>query len=100
MLKSLMSPASNVPQDHVEAYGSRWFGVSIGEERNDITLDITDRYRKLALMNLNFEQATQFPALISFVGETGAGKSSLVNALIKVCSICYIIKFLGIEFFI
>lgn len=84
MLQSIMNPTKSKPQDHLAAYDSKWFGVNIDQEKNDITLDITSRYRKLAMMNTSFGQTSQFPALISFVGETGAGKSSLVNALIKV----------------
>ena len=84
MLQSIMNPTKGKPQDHLAAYDSKWFGVNIDQEKNDITLDITSRYRKLAMMNASFGQTSQCPALISFVGETGAGKSSLVNALIKV----------------
>jgi len=84
MLQSIMNPTKSKPHDHLAAYDSKWFGVNIDQEKNDITLDITTRYRKLAMMNASFGQTSQFPALISFVGETGAGKSSLVNALIKV----------------
>lgn len=84
MLQSIMNPTKGKSQDHLAAYDSKWFGVNIDQEKSDITLDITTRYRKLAMMNASFGQTSQFPALISFVGETGAGKSSLVNALIKV----------------
>ncbi|KAF8462152.1 acyl transferase/acyl hydrolase/lysophospholipase [Kalaharituber pfeilii] len=87
MLQSIMSSTEKKDQSHLDAYGSKWFGVSIDQERKDLTLDITSRYRRLAMMNAYFGHMSQFPALISFVGETGAGKSSLVNALIKVMPI-------------
>ena len=90
MLDSLMAPTSNTPHDHVNALESKWFGVTIGwqgdgddvDRHQAIHLDTTSRYRELSMDAKPTEH--QFPALVSFIGETGSGKSSLVRALVKV----------------
>ena len=70
---------------HAMDYMTKWFGVTIqpGDD-GDVSLQTTPRYRELSVgvgVELN-----QFPSLISFVGETGAGKSTLISALMKVSS--------------
>lgn len=62
---------------------TKWFGVTIqpGEE-GDVSLQTTPRYRELSV-GVGVDNH-QYPALISFVGETGAGKSTLISALMKV----------------
>ena len=90
MLATLMTPTSNTPHDHVNALESKWFGVTIGwqgdgddvDRHQAIHLDTTSRYRELSMDAKPTEH--QFPALVSFIGETGSGKSSLVRALVKV----------------
>ena len=81
MLQSLMGKKENDRQEHLQAEGSRWFGINFN---GPVALDITERYRKIAMANTDIRHREAYPALVSFVGETGAGKSSLVNALIKV----------------
>jgi hypothetical protein len=68
---------------HAMDYITKWFGVTIqpGDE-GDVSLQTTPRYRELSVGG-GVEQ-NQYPALISFVGETGAGKSTLISALMKV----------------
>jgi len=91
MLASLMTPTSNTASDHVDALESKWFGVTVSqqgdgddmEKHQGVHLDITSRYRELSMDSKSTEH--QFPALVSFIGETGSGKSSLVRALVKVC---------------
>ena len=91
MLASLMAPTSNTANDHVDALESKWFGVTVGQQgdgkdmgkHQGANLDITSRYRELSMDAKSTEH--QFPALVSFIGETGSGKSSLVRALVKVC---------------
>ena len=89
MLASLLTPTPNTDQDHVDALDSKWFGVTLSrqedsdvDEQHGVHLDITSRYRELSMDARPTEH--QFPALVSFIGETGSGKSSLVRALVKV----------------
>ncbi|KAA8903651.1 hypothetical protein FN846DRAFT_779968 [Sphaerosporella brunnea] len=72
--------AKTADLQHQANYGSKWFGVSIRD--NMVSLNTTSRYRELSMdMDMDSEQ---YPALISFVGITGAGKSTLINALVNV----------------
>ncbi|KAF8242916.1 hypothetical protein K440DRAFT_664454 [Wilcoxina mikolae CBS 423.85] len=68
---------------HAMDYITKWFGVSIqpGDE-GDVSLQTTPRYRELSVGGGVTQN--QYPALISFVGETGAGKSTLISALMKI----------------
>lgn len=70
---------------HAMDYMTKWFGVTIqpGDD-GDVSLQTTPRYRELSV-GVGVEM-NQFPSLISFVGETGAGKSTLISALMKVSS--------------
>jgi hypothetical protein len=65
---------------HVADYCSKWFGVNIKE--NESVLNTTTRFQELARASGSRDE--QYPALISFLGDTGAGKSSLITALVKV----------------
>jgi ABC-type multidrug transport system fused ATPase/permease subunit len=66
---------------HIGDYPSKWFGVTIPEEHDEKPcLNVTNRLRDLTV-HLNKDQ---YPSLVSFVGETGQGKSTVINALIKV----------------
>lgn len=68
---------------HLSACSSKWFGVScVGEAAS---LRVFSRLRDLTI-DADFEQ-NQYPALISFIGETGTGKSTIISALMKVCGI-------------
>lgn len=69
-------------QRHADDVDTTWF--SVGLEEGDGGLPILyahDRYADLMALN-PAENTTRYPALVSFVGQTGAGKSSLLKILI------------------
>lgn len=71
---------------HEQDKKGRWFIA--GSARSDGSygiLFVTDRFEFLTTRGDMQSQSTlkQFPSLISFIGETGAGKSTLIRALIK-----------------
>ncbi|KAF8241567.1 hypothetical protein K440DRAFT_569550 [Wilcoxina mikolae CBS 423.85] len=83
ILHSILHPVAENEQDgiHWRDYNSKWFGVS--SEGEVASLSTTNRYRELTMdadCELSF---LRYPSLISFIGETGAGKSTLISALIK-----------------
>ncbi|KAF8457059.1 hypothetical protein BDZ91DRAFT_800794 [Kalaharituber pfeilii] len=71
---------------HEIALKSKWFGVTIDSNSSNVKFDITGRYLELSMTNTALNQQKNFPAWISFVGETGTGKSSLINGLVKITS--------------
>ncbi|OCT45695.1 hypothetical protein CLCR_01405 [Cladophialophora carrionii] len=62
---------------------AEWFRVTMasltaqGEEPN---LQVTDRFRRLCNPSAQFSLG-QYPSLVSFIGDTGVGKSTLVRAM-------------------
>lgn len=83
ILHSILHPVEMKEQDdiHWRDYNSKWFGVS--SEGEVASLSTTNRYRELT-MDADCEPSfLRYPSLISFIGETGAGKSTLISALVK-----------------
>jgi hypothetical protein len=56
-----------------------WFGTAVDMAANTLSLNFTDR-----LSSLGSRSDQKVPSIISFMGETGAGKSGLVQSLLKV----------------
>jgi hypothetical protein len=79
LLQSLSPAAEERDELHRKNYETKWFGVTTG---NEFTLNTTSRFSEICVSNGIGRD--QHPALVSFVGETGAGKSSLITSLVKV----------------
>ena len=63
---------------------AEWFTVNSGSlEDSEPTVQITDRFRKLCDPRYvsNRTNSEPCPSIVSFIGTTGAGKSTLVNAV-------------------
>ena len=82
----LHSEANNELQAklHENDRKAEWFTVNSGSlEDPEPTVQITDRFRKLCdprYVNSR-SNSEQCPSIVSFIGTTGAGKSTLVNAV-------------------
>ncbi|KAG5758333.1 hypothetical protein H9Q72_013528 [Fusarium xylarioides] len=82
---SSFSPASHFQRDET----SKWFGLHItsppGRKDRIATLVETTRFSSLLEESLHFHKRSpkrQYPSICSFVGDTGAGKSTLIRSLI------------------
>jgi len=70
---------------HEYNLSTKWFGVTTDNESSEkATFYSFDRFRSLLVYDTQVENAYQFPSITSFIGDTGAGKSTLINALMKV----------------
>jgi hypothetical protein len=62
---------------------SSWFGTGKDGDTGDFVFRDFGRYSRLVEELSSRRRQTRFPALVSFVGQTGAGKSSLIRLLIE-----------------
>jgi energy-coupling factor transporter ATP-binding protein EcfA2 len=69
-------------QMHLEDENTSWFGV-LADSAGDLYFHDWGRYEEFFAQSRAGSKNVQFPGLISFVGPTGAGKSTIVKALVK-----------------
>ncbi|KAK4185799.1 hypothetical protein QBC35DRAFT_502844 [Podospora australis] len=76
---------SNFEQLHQEDKPARWFSVKKGKDTSDQPeLWLYDRFRRLCDPNSTGNRVTvnHYPSIISFIGRTSAGKSTIVRAML------------------
>jgi hypothetical protein len=67
---------------HVKDEDTSWFGTG-RDEQDDVVFQDFGRYARLMAEKSARHRRVRYPALVSFVGQTGAGKSSLIRLLIE-----------------
>jgi len=83
-LRSILSPPSDPFEQqylHVEDEDTTWFGVARDSSGQPIFQDY-GRYAAIMADSNTGEHQLRFPELVSFIGQTGAGKSTIVKMLI------------------
>lgn len=78
---------------HQRDEASRWFQVIQRDFGSGPTpyIQVTDRFRQLCnpgMLN-NDAVAPQYPGFVSFIGETSAGKSTLIKAMLLMGHLCF-----------
>jgi hypothetical protein len=68
---------------HDQDEDSCWFGTGKDGDTGETVFRDFGRYSRLLEELSSRRRLTRFPALVSFVGQTGAGKSSLIRLLIE-----------------
>ena len=84
-LKATFNPPSDPgvqEKMHLEDEDTTWFGIARDATGRPIFQDY-GRYATLIANSASREYRTRFPRLVSFIGQTGAGKSTLVKMLIE-----------------
>jgi len=66
---------------HVEDEDTTWFGLTRDKE-NRSTFEDYGRYSAIMAESNNGEHQFRYPQLVSFIGQTGAGKSTIIKMLI------------------
>ena len=83
-LKETFAPPDNPKiqqRMHIEDEDTTWFGIA----RDATNMPIFQDYGRYATLMANSAtgELTRYPQLVSFIGQTGAGKSTLVKMLIE-----------------
>jgi energy-coupling factor transporter ATP-binding protein EcfA2 len=84
-LKQTFNPPSDPETQsrmHIEDEDATWFGIGRDGANRPIFQDY-GRYATLMANSATGEHAARYPQLVSFIGQTGAGKSTLVKMLIE-----------------
>ncbi|OAQ58750.1 ABC transporter domain-containing protein [Pochonia chlamydosporia 170] len=69
---------------HEADTGSLWFGLTPGKRVDQPELVNTDVYQRTVALSKFENRRNQYPSLVSFIGTTGSGKSTLIKALLTV----------------
>jgi hypothetical protein len=67
---------------HIDDLWSTWFGVPHDQEGPKPQLFIYPRLQRLVAA-AHDKPVRQYPSLVSFVGDTGSGKSTIIRAIIR-----------------
>jgi predicted acylesterase/phospholipase RssA/energy-coupling factor transporter ATP-binding protein EcfA2 len=70
---------------HIQDEDTSWFGAW-KDEKDDMVFQDHGRYATLMANKSARQRKLRYPALVSFVGQTGAGKSTLIRLLIDLSS--------------
>ncbi|PVI02430.1 hypothetical protein DM02DRAFT_701953 [Periconia macrospinosa] len=83
-LKDILSPPSDQGAQetlHVEDEDTTWFGLARDTHNKPFFQDY-GRYASIMADSNTVEHQSRYPQLVSFIGQTGAGKSTLIKMLI------------------
>lgn len=83
-LKDILTPSADTQEQqslHLEDKDTTWFGIARDSNKQPIFQDY-GRYATIIANSATGEFKVRYPQLISFIGQTGAGKSTLVKMLI------------------
>lgn len=83
-LKDILTPSADTQEQqslHLEDKDTTWFGIARDSNKQPIFQDY-GRYATIIANSTTGEFKVRYPQLISFIGQTGAGKSTLVKMLI------------------
>jgi hypothetical protein len=69
---------------HFQDESTTWFGINSDEDDEDLVFQDYGRFADLIAEMASRKRQRRYPGLVSFVGQTGAGKSTLVRLLIEV----------------
>jgi energy-coupling factor transporter ATP-binding protein EcfA2 len=67
---------------HLDDLRTKWFGVPHDQKASSPKLSVWPRLQAI-LNNAAYHLQYQFPSLVSFVGDTGSGKSTIIKAMIR-----------------
>jgi hypothetical protein len=84
-IKSIIEPSISEEEQnrlHREDDDTTWFGV-LPDANGQLLFHDFGRYEEFLSQSMYAPKSGQFPSLISFVGPTGAGKSTIVKALVQ-----------------
>jgi energy-coupling factor transporter ATP-binding protein EcfA2 len=83
-LKNILTPPTNTEEQqqlHVDDEDTTWFGIARDDANQPIFQDY-GRYANIMSDTTSGVHTLRYPQLVSFIGQTGAGKSTLIKMLI------------------
>ncbi|KAF1996801.1 hypothetical protein P154DRAFT_565860 [Amniculicola lignicola CBS 123094] len=83
-LKDILTPPKDLGGQatlHVEDEDTTWFGIARDSQQRPIFQDY-GRYSAIMVDSNSGQYKVRYPQLVSFIGQTGAGKSTLIKMLI------------------
>lgn len=83
-LKDILNPPNDAASQktlHLEDENTKWFGIAKDEQNRPMFQDY-GRYAAIMAESNTGDLQSRFPQFVSFIGQTGAGKSTLIKMLV------------------